>query len=69
MSRIIENAREVREKILAYIQKYPGLLAEDIWYNNARFNREMVTRTLRYLHEAGLVRRDGNRQAAKWYAL
>ena len=64
----IAYARTVREKIHAYIQKYPGKLGEDIWFNNARINKEMVLRTLRHLGEAGLVRKEGNRQAARFYS-
>ena len=69
MSRITENAREARERVHAYIQKNPGQLSEDIWFNNARINKEMVLRTLRHLREAGVVRKEGNRQAARFFLI
>lgn len=65
----IAYARKARETIHAYIQKYPGKLGEDIAYNNIRINKEMVLRTLRHLCEAGLVRKEGNRQAARFYSI
>lgn len=69
MSRIIEAAREARERIHAYVQKNPGLLAEDIWFNNARLNKKRVIETLRYLDKSGAVRKEGSRQAARFFAV
>lgn len=65
----IAYARTVRETIHAYVAKYPGKLGEDIWFSNARINKEMVLRTLRHLGEVGLVRKEGNRQAARFYSI
>lgn len=69
MSHRLDHAREVREKVLAYIHKYPGKTSEDIAYNNIRINREMVTRTLRYLRELKKIRSEGSRQCARFYPL
>ena len=68
MSDRIAYARTVRDTIHAYILKHPGKLSEDIAYNNIRINKEMVLRTLRHLGEVGLVRKEGNRQAARFYS-
>ena len=65
----IAYARTVRETIHAYIQKHPGKLGEDIAHNHIRINKDMVYRTLRHLGEVGLVRKEGNRQCARFYPL
>ena len=67
MNATTEAAHAARERIHAYVQKYPGQLSEDIAHNNARINKPLVGRTLRWLVNNGRARREGNGMAARFF--
>ena len=67
MNATTEAARQARERIHAYVQKHPGQLGDDIAHNNARINKPLVGRTLRWLVNNGRARREGNGMAARFY--
>ena len=67
MNPTTEAAHAARERIHAYVQKYPGQQADEIWHQNARINKPLVGRTLRWLVNNGRARREGNGMAARFF--
>lgn len=65
----ITHAHQTRTHLHAYIMANPGASAENILHNNARIGKESAKRCMRYLMDLGNIRREGRRNAARYYAV